>query len=160
MNIHLSEDLCNHLIVEELHKKDLTGDGLAKCAKIHQGAHLRVCSSPQPGPMTGIPLYMFLQAGSDRAQQGGLLKQCLACWNVGSAQNEAVVQDSAVQDTVEMLVGFVAQSEGPSAADIVDIAQVKASAIHQTPPSACLKTTSKGIGSGPVPEDRSPKFCI
>ena len=35
-----------------------------------------------------------------------------------------MLQDSAVQDTVEMLVSFVEQSQGPSAADIVDIAQV------------------------------------
>ena len=64
------------------------------------------------------------QAGSDRAQQGGLLKQCLACWNLGSSSSEAGLQESAVQDTVEMLVSFVEQSHGPSAADIVDIAQV------------------------------------
>lgn len=68
---------------------------------------------------------MYCQAGSDRAQQGGLLKQCLACWNLGQSSSEAGLQETAVQDTVEMLVSFVEQSQGPSAADIVDIAQVR-----------------------------------
>ena len=68
---------------------------------------------------------MYCQAGSDRAQQGGLLKQCLACWNQGQSSSEAGLQETAVQDTVEMLVSFVEQSQGPSAADIVDIAQVR-----------------------------------
>ncbi len=53
-----------------------------------------------------------------------MLRQCLACWNMGAAGDEAGAQSSARQDTVEMLVGFVEQSDGPTAAQIVDIAQV------------------------------------
>jgi len=67
--------------------------------------------------------FTLLQAGADRAQQAGLLRQCLACWNIGAAGGEAGAQDSGRQDTVEMLVAFVEQSDGPSAAQIVDIAQ-------------------------------------
>ena len=64
-----------------------------------------------------------MQAGADKAQQAGLLRQCLACWNLGAAGGEAA-QESTRQDTVEMLVAFVDQSDGPAAAQIVDIAQV------------------------------------
>ena len=64
-----------------------------------------------------------MQAGADKAQQAGLLRQCLACWNLGAAGGEAA-QESTRQDTVEMLVAFVDQSDGPTAAQIVDIAQV------------------------------------
>jgi hypothetical protein len=42
---------------------------------------------------------------------------------MGAAGDEACAQSSARQDTVEMLVGFVEQSDGPTAAQIVDIAQ-------------------------------------
>lgn len=67
--------------------------------------------------------FTLLQAGADKAQQAGLLRQCLACWNMGAAGSDVGAQDTAMQDTVEMLVAFVEQSDGPSAAQIVDIAQ-------------------------------------
>lgn len=62
----------------------------------------------------------MLQEGADRAQQAGLLKQCLACWNVNSEPGSEI-------DTVDRLAGFVQQSQGPSAVQIVDIAQVNTS---------------------------------
>lgn len=43
---------------------------------------------------------------------------------MGAAGSDVGAQDTARRDTVEMLVAFVEQSDGPSAAQIVDIAQV------------------------------------
>jgi hypothetical protein len=49
---------------------------------------------------------------------------------MGAAGSDVGAQDTAMQDTVEMLVAFVEQSDGPSAAQIVDIAQVLRPPLH------------------------------
>ena len=64
----------------------------------------------------------FTQEGDDKAQQASLLRQCLACWNTAATVGGAEAEPG-MQDSVEMLVSFVEQSDGPTAAQLVDIAQ-------------------------------------
>ena len=51
-----------------------------------------------------------------------MLRQCLVCWNTAATISGAEAEPG-MQDSVDMLVSFVEQSDGPTAAQLVNIAQ-------------------------------------